>query len=109
MSHVWLWILMPVRYRLIKILSRGVINGRNIWRADLQKALSLVEKTVAALGSERVMVAPSCSLLHSPVDLDSEKALDTELKSWLAFAKQKLAEISLLTNAANGNKNKAAF
>ncbi len=92
-----------------KTLSVGVINGRNIWKANLAEALALVEKAVSALGSDRVQVAPSCSLLHSPVDLDSETKLDAEFKNWLAFAKQKLAEIKLLADAANGNKDAAAF
>ena len=92
-----------------KTLSVGVIDGRNIWRADLEAALSTVNKAVEKLGSDRVVVAPSCSLLHSPVDLDSETQLDDELKSWLAFAKQKLAEIAAVANAANGNKDEAFF
>lgn len=82
-------------------LSLGVINGRNIWRADLTKALALVEKAVAKLGKDRVLVGPSCSMLHVPVDLDHETKLDAELKGWLAFAKQKLAEIRAVATAAN--------
>lgn len=92
-----------------KILSLGVIDGRNIWRADLEKTLKTVQKAVKKLGDDKVFVAPSCSLLHTPVDLDNEDTLDNELKSWLAFAKQKLNEISLLAEAANGEKNKEAF
>ncbi len=92
-----------------KVLSLGVIDGRNIWRADLSKALRPVEKAMAALGSDRVIVAPSCSLLHTPVDLDNETALDAELKSWLAFAKQKLAEIAALAAVANGKRDAAVF
>lgn len=92
-----------------KALSVGVIDGRNIWKTDLTKALSKVQKAVDALGSDRVQVAASCSLLHSPVDLDVEDKLDDELKNWLAFAKQKLQEIKLITDAANGNKDEAAF
>ncbi|MDH5721799.1 MAG: 5-methyltetrahydropteroyltriglutamate--homocysteine S-methyltransferase [Alphaproteobacteria bacterium] len=92
-----------------KTLSVGVVDGRNIWKTDLAKALAKVEKAVAALGSDRVQVAPSCSLLHSPVDLDVEDQLDDELKNWLAFAKQKLQEVKLITDAVNGNKDEAAF
>ncbi|HEY3454348.1 MAG TPA: 5-methyltetrahydropteroyltriglutamate--homocysteine S-methyltransferase [Bryobacteraceae bacterium] len=73
-------------------LSLGVIDGRNIWKADLSHALSLVEQAVLALGSGRVFVAPSCSLLHVPVDLDAETDLE-EIKDWLAFARQKLHEV----------------
>ncbi len=79
-----------------KSLSLGVVNGRNIWRADLDVAVKQVEKAVTKLGAEWIQVAPSCSLLHTPVDLDIEDKLDTELKSWLAFAKQKLAEVAIL-------------
>ncbi|WP_148714170.1 5-methyltetrahydropteroyltriglutamate--homocysteine S-methyltransferase [Chitinolyticbacter meiyuanensis] len=81
-----------------KILSAGVIDGRNIWAADLSAKLATLETAQARLG-ERLWVASSCSLLHSPVDLDSEDALDGELKSWLAFAKQKLSEVALLKTA----------
>ena len=72
----------------------GLIDGRNIWRADLEQALALVEKAVAKLGGDRVLIGPSCSLLHTPIDLDNETKLDDELKGWMAFAKQKLAEIA---------------
>ena len=80
-----------------KILSLGVIDGRNIWRADLQRALSLLERVEAVLG-ERLWVAPSCSLMHCPVDLELETKLDPELYSWLAFAKQKLHEVTTLAS-----------
>ena len=84
-----------------KSLSLGVINGRNIWRADLDAAVRLVEKATTKLGSEWVHVAPSCSLQHAPVDLDAEDKLDGELKGWLAFAKQKLAEVAIITKAVS--------
>ncbi len=80
------------------ILSLGVINGRNIWKADLNGILKWLEPVAAELG-ERLWLAPSCSLLHVPVDLDKETDLDAELKSWLAFAKQKLREIEVLQRA----------
>ncbi len=86
------------------ILSLGVVDGRNIWINNLDNSLQAVEKAVKVLGSDRVVVAPSCSLLHSPVDLDLEDKLDAELKSWLSFAKQKLAEVAAIAAAANGNK-----
>ncbi len=86
-----------------KVLSVGVIDGRNIWRNDLSASLKVVEKAVGVLGAERVFVAPSCSLLHTPVDLDSEaKSLDAEVISWLAFSKQKLSEVAALSQAASG-------
>ncbi|MCE9508366.1 MAG: 5-methyltetrahydropteroyltriglutamate--homocysteine S-methyltransferase [Alphaproteobacteria bacterium] len=94
-----------------QVISLGVIDGRNVWRADLSAALPLIEKAVAAHGKDKIFVAPSCSLLHTPVDLDNEKTLDAELKSWMAFSKQKLAEVAALTKAANGQKDavKAVF
>jgi 5-methyltetrahydropteroyltriglutamate--homocysteine methyltransferase len=82
-------------------LSLGVISGRNVWRADLDHALETVERAVTRLGDQRVLVAPSCSLLHVPLDLDAEPELDDELKVWFAFAKQKLAEIALVETGAN--------
>ncbi|MEX2118248.1 MAG: 5-methyltetrahydropteroyltriglutamate--homocysteine S-methyltransferase [Pirellulales bacterium] len=82
-------------------LSLGVVDGRNVWRTDLDRALALVEQAVDAVGSDRVEVAPSCSLLHVPIDLEQETHLDGELRGWLAFACQKLAELSLLARAAN--------
>ncbi|MEQ9815745.1 MAG: 5-methyltetrahydropteroyltriglutamate--homocysteine S-methyltransferase [Azospirillaceae bacterium] len=91
------------------VLSVGVIDGRNIWRADLDQALEPVKTAVARLGAGRVQVAPSCSLLHSPIDLDNEEKLDAEFKSWLAFAKQKLREVTLLAGAADGKADEAAF
>ncbi|WNF45634.1 5-methyltetrahydropteroyltriglutamate--homocysteine S-methyltransferase [Pseudomonas sp. SG20056] len=83
-----------------KVLSLGVVNGRNVWRTDLQAVLETLQQAQERLG-ERLWVAPSCSLLHSPVDLSREDKLDDELKSWLAFAVQKCEEVALLTTALN--------
>lgn len=87
-----------------KVLSLGVVNGRNVWRTDLQQALAILQQAQERLG-ERLWVAPSCSLLHSPVDLNREDQLDSELKSWLAFAVQKCEEVALLTTALNEPQN----
>lgn len=84
-----------------KILSVGVIDGRNVWRTDLDIALAKIKNAVKALGKDRVQVAPSCSLLFSPHDLSLETGLDAELRSWLAFARQKLDEIVVLKRAIN--------
>lgn len=81
-----------------KVLSLGVINGRNIWKTDLNAVLDWLEPLALRLG-ERLWIAPSCSLLHVPVDLDSEVALDAEIRSWLAFARQKLQELDVLGQA----------
>lgn len=81
-----------------KVLSLGVINGRNIWKTDLAAVLDWVEPLAERLG-ERLWIAPSCSLLHVPVDLALEGKLDAEIKSWLAYALQKLEELRLLGRA----------
>lgn len=80
-------------------LSLGVVDGRNIWRADLDRALALLNVAFDRLGSDRMQIAPSCSLLHVPIDLEAEDTLDPKLKSWTAFAKQKLEEVSFIARA----------
>jgi 5-methyltetrahydropteroyltriglutamate--homocysteine methyltransferase len=87
-----------------KVLSLGVVNGRNVWRTDLEKTLVILQQAQECLG-DRLWVAPSCSLLHSPVNLSREDQLDDELKSWLAFAVQKCEEVALLTTALNDPQN----
>ncbi len=81
-----------------KVLSLGVINGRNIWKTDLNTLLDWLEPLAKQLG-DRLWIAPSCSLLHVPVDLTSEQKLDAEIQSWLAFALQKLDELKILATA----------
>jgi len=81
-----------------RVLSLGVINGRNIWKTDLNGLLNWLEPIARQLG-DRLWIAPSCSLLHVPVDLESEKKLDAEIKSWLAFAQQKLEELRVVKTA----------
>ena len=88
-------------------LSLGVVDGRNIWRVDAQKALALCAKAVSALGGDRVMIAPSCSLLHTPVDLKEECSLPPEIKQWMAFALQKCGELRMLADAAQGGGDPA--
>ncbi|WP_263147531.1 5-methyltetrahydropteroyltriglutamate--homocysteine S-methyltransferase [Pseudomonas sp. RIT-PI-AD] len=83
-----------------KVLSLGVVNGRNVWRCDLDAALGVLRGAAERLG-ERLWIAPSCSLLHSPVDLEREDRLDDELKGWLAFAVQKCEEVALLARAVD--------
>lgn len=87
-----------------KVLSLGVIDGRNIWKTDLEAVLDWLEPVAARLG-DRLWLAPSCSLLHVPVDLASEDGLDAELKSWLAFARQKLDELRVLARAINEGRD----
>lgn len=83
-----------------RVLSLGVVDGRNIWRTDLRAALAQLSRAQQKFNG-RLWVSTSCSLLHCPVDLDAETKLDPELRSWLAFAKQKVGEVALLTRALN--------
>ncbi|MGB6103676.1 MAG: 5-methyltetrahydropteroyltriglutamate--homocysteine S-methyltransferase [Pusillimonas sp.] len=81
-----------------QVLSAGLIDGRNVWRTDLDKAGDLI-RAVAGQRGDRLWLAPSCSLLHVPVDLDSERELDAELRGWLSFATQKLDELNVLAGS----------
>ena len=90
-----------------KYLSVGIIDGRNIWKTDLERASNVLQTIKGEIGGERLIVGPSCSLLHSPVTLRSETKLDDEFKNWLAFAEEKLDEIVFLANAADGKVDKA--
>lgn len=86
-----------------KILSLGVVNGRNIWKNDFAASLSLLQKASTALGAERLWIAPSCSLLHSPITLAHETKLDPELRNWMSFADEKLAEVVTLHGLLRGD------
>lgn len=85
-------------------LSLGVVDGRNVWAADLDAALEQVDAAIAALGAERVTIAASCSLLHVPYDAAREQGIDPEVRGWLAFAAQKLGELATLRAAAGAVK-----
>lgn len=85
------------------ILSLGVVDGRNIWKNDYRQSLDIINKVKDIVGNERILIATSCSLLHSPFDLENEKnekTLPAEVKRWLAFARQKLTEVVELANLA---------
>ena len=90
-----------------KVLSLGIIDGRNIWKTDLNAALDWLEPIHEKLGS-RLWLAPSCSLLHVPVDLERETELDPEIRSWLAFARQKLDELDILARALSNGRDEVA-
>lgn len=90
-------------------LSLGVVDGRNIWRNDFEDSLKLLRTAVKAIGNERLIVSPSCSLLHSPMGLKHETKLDAEFKGWLAFAEEKLSEVGLLAQLVNQNGDSAAL
>ncbi len=83
------------------VLSVGVINGRNVWRADLSRWFERLQPLIAS--REHLWIGTSCSLLHSPIDLSVETRLDEEVKSWFAFALQKCDELSLLSTALRRN------
>lgn len=88
-----------------KKLSLGVIDGRNIWINDFEKSAKLIDKATQIIGNERVYISSSCSLLHSPCNLElenNEKVLTPEIKQWLAFAKQKLSEITIVKSLVTG-------
>ena len=87
------------------VLSLGLINGRNVWRADLGEKFAQAKQLQ---GKRPIWIGTSCSLLHSPIDLNDETRLDEEVKSWFAFALQKCEELSLLTSALNGVKGVTA-
>ncbi|MGE0801193.1 MAG: 5-methyltetrahydropteroyltriglutamate--homocysteine S-methyltransferase [Lautropia sp.] len=90
-----------------RVLSLGVIDGRNIWKTDLAGVLGWLEPIAQRLG-DHLWIAPSCSLLHVPVDLAGETRLDPDVRSWLAFARQKLAELSVLATALNRGREAVA-
>ncbi|KAJ7516131.1 hypothetical protein O6H91_22G044300 [Diphasiastrum complanatum] len=92
-----------------KLLFAGVVDGRNIWANDLTSSLSTLEDLEKTLGKGKVIPSTSCSLLHTAVDLKNETKLDAELKSWLAFAAQKVVEVVALANALDGKKNEDFF
>lgn len=91
-----------------KVLSVGIINGRNIWRNDIRKSLNILQPLHQQLG-DRLWISSSCSLLHCPVDLQSENRIDPEIKLWLAFATQKIYEISALSTGLAKGESAIAY
>ncbi|KAJ3279363.1 hypothetical protein HK104_001535 [Borealophlyctis nickersoniae] len=90
------------------VLSLGVINGRNIWKADLDAGIAIVNKAVGLIGADRVFVGPSCSLLHSPHSLAAETKMDAAILDWLAFATEKLQEIVTISKAVKDGEASVA-
>ena len=88
-----------------KRLSVGLIDGRNIWKNDYAKSIKVINKAIETLGANRLLIAPSCSLLHVPISLRFEKGLDHQLRDWLAFAEEKLNELYELRLISEGNKD----
>jgi 5-methyltetrahydropteroyltriglutamate--homocysteine methyltransferase len=87
------------------VLSLGLVSGRNIWKTDFQPAIKLGQKAVDALGQDRVIVATSSSLLHTPVTLASEKKLTAEQKDWFSFAREKAEEVAILASVLSGSQD----
>ncbi|XWS52746.1 hypothetical protein CRYUN_Cryun11dG0098600 [Craigia yunnanensis] len=92
-----------------KYLFAGVVDGRNIWANDLASSLITLQALEGIIGKDKVVVSTSCSLLHTVVDLVNETKLDKELKSWLAFAAQKIVEVNALAKALVGQKDEVFF
>jgi 5-methyltetrahydropteroyltriglutamate--homocysteine methyltransferase len=92
------------RVRKDLVVSLGVIDGRNVWRSNLPALLERLEPAIARLGKDRVQLAPSCSMLHVPIDLELESDLDSDVKGWLAFSVQKMKELSVLGQALGGDR-----
>jgi 5-methyltetrahydropteroyltriglutamate--homocysteine methyltransferase len=92
-----------------KTLSVGIVDGRNIWKSDLTKASDFVKKAIEKVGADKVIVATSSSLLHTPVDLNSEAKLDATIKDWFSFATQKLDEVVVIAKNASGEDVSAAL
>ncbi|SCV01297.1 LANO_0F11078g1_1 [Lachancea nothofagi CBS 11611] len=83
-------------------LSAGVVDGRNIWKNDFAKSSAIVQKAIKKLGKDRVIVATSSTLLHTPVDLENEKKLNPEIKDWFSFATQKVKEVVIIAKNVSG-------
>ncbi|XP_020578158.1 5-methyltetrahydropteroyltriglutamate--homocysteine methyltransferase 2-like isoform X2 [Phalaenopsis equestris] len=92
-----------------KYLFAGVVDGRNIWANDLAASLSILQDLESVVGKDKLVVSTSSSLLHTAVDLVNETKLDDEIKSWLAFAAQKVVEVNALAKALSGHKDEAFF
>ncbi|KAJ8766787.1 hypothetical protein K2173_008341 [Erythroxylum novogranatense] len=92
-----------------KYLFAGVVDGRNIWANDLASSFSLLQDLEGIVGKDKVVVSTSCSLLHTAVDLANEPKFDKDLKSWLAFAAQKVIEVNALAKAFVGQRDEAFF
>jgi 5-methyltetrahydropteroyltriglutamate--homocysteine methyltransferase len=90
-------------------LSLSVVDGRNIWKNDFAGSLEILRRAAQRLRSHRLIISPSCSLVHTPLSLKHETRLDAELKSWMAFAEEKLSEIELLARLVHQEGESAAL
>lgn len=95
-----------------KKISLGIVDGRNIWKNDFEHSLSVIRKAEEKFGTDNLWIAPSCSLLHVPCDLEletSEDNLPYKIKQWMAFAKQKIKEVVILADLASASPTKASL
>lgn len=93
-------------------LSLGVVDGRNIWKNDFSSSLEIIKSVQDKLGQDRILVSTSCSLLHSPFDLEAEKnekSLPAQVKRWLSFARQKVTEVVTLADLAGGAASESSI
>jgi 5-methyltetrahydropteroyltriglutamate--homocysteine methyltransferase len=90
-----------------RMLSLGIVDGRNVWKNDYARSLSIIAKAKETLGAERLILAPSCSLLHSPISLQGEAVSPKEVQPWLAFAEEKLLELASLARLAQAGNWKS--
>ena len=86
-----------------KFFSAGLVNGRNIWKNNLSKSIEIINKIKSKISHDKLIISSSCSLLHSPVDLNKEEGINHKIKDWLSFSDQKLKEIVFLQNYFNSN------
>jgi 5-methyltetrahydropteroyltriglutamate--homocysteine methyltransferase len=86
-----------------KYFSAGLVNGRNIWKNNLLRSIEIIKKIKRKVSNDRLIISSSCSLLHSPIDLNKEESVDARIKDWLSFADQKLTEIVFLQRYFNSN------
>jgi 5-methyltetrahydropteroyltriglutamate--homocysteine methyltransferase len=91
-----------------RVLSTGVVDGRNVWRSRPDDVLSLLRRAQARVGDDDLWIAPSCSLLHVPIDLEAETAIDPKRRAWMAFARQKLEELRVYADALHGDTEASA-
>lgn len=87
-----------------KVLFAGIINGRNVWRANLDDKLNIINKIKENLSEDRIFIGTSCSLLHVPFTLKYEDRLNSEIKSWLSFAVEKIDEVRIISKLASNLK-----
>ncbi|WP_185849150.1 5-methyltetrahydropteroyltriglutamate--homocysteine S-methyltransferase [Blattabacterium cuenoti] len=87
------------------ILSLGLIDGKNIWKNNYASSIQKIEKTIESIGEDRIMIAPNCSLLHVPIDIESEHSIHIDIKNRMSFAKQKIYELNDLERIIKGEKS----